>query len=131
MARSIGGEVGQTAATAVPKTKGQQEPREDPHPAGPAIWKDFQSEVEPPAQNNHAWEIGVKDRRVTHGEKEKIYTLRVAYTPEGQIYGTVSTFLVDYLNSCMGKTSLPRSRAFRYPLKREIYTRPSIRGLVH
>lgn len=34
-----------------------------------------------------------------------IYTLRVAYAPDGTIHGTASTFLVDELNAYMGETA--------------------------
>lgn len=41
---------------------------------------------------------------VFNGEKV-IYTFRVAYSPDGIIQGTMSTFLVDKLNAHMGKTT--------------------------
>lgn len=34
-----------------------------------------------------------------------VYTFRVAYTPSGEISGTMSTFLVDELNKYMGETT--------------------------
>lgn len=42
-----------------------------------------------------------------------IYTLRVAYTPEGEICGTASAFLVDFLNSYRGKTSVNNPILFK------------------
>ena len=38
-------------------------------------------------------------------EEEVIYTFRVAYSPDGKIHGTMSTFLVSELNAYIGLTT--------------------------
>ncbi len=49
---------------------------------------------------------------IFEGEKV-IYTFRVAYSPDGELNGTMSTFLVDELNEYMGTTSYEEPLLFR------------------
>lgn len=45
--------------------------------------------------------------------EEVVYTLRVAYAPDGDVNGTISTFLVDELNEYIGRTSLEEPLTFK------------------
>lgn len=49
---------------------------------------------------------------IFEGEKV-VYTFRVAYSPDGELNGTMSTFLVDELNEYMGTTSYDVPLLFR------------------
>ena len=49
---------------------------------------------------------------IFEGEKV-VYTFRVAYSPDGELNGTMSTFLVDELNEYMGTTSYEEPLLFR------------------